>query len=427
MTKLRNMKAAVVLGSLTATVALLTGLPAASAQTAPGGGSFPGSFLVPGTNTSLAIHGIIWFDATHDFGPHQGDTTAGITGFPLNGQAGHNFNGGTFFTVKPTRPNIETRTPTAYGELKTYIEFDMNEFKNQTGSVGQGNADGFRLRQAYGTLGPLLVGQANSNFADPQSWPESIDATIDPGTMNTATVRQPQIRYTYLAGNGLSVAGSVEQNESQLGTGSAAATSLAGHLTDNTTGGGYSNWPDLVGSVNWSQPWGNLGAHAAVHQNELRSTTTTSHTETGYAFSVTGHLNTIGKDALRAGVTYIDGASNYISFASPSVIENTTTGEFSTQKAWGGWGGYTHFWAANLRSTVHGGYVHFDKPSAASGLSTAALAGIEKRWWAGHVNLIWSPVPQTDFGIEYVYWNREVQSGAKGTDQRVDLQLKFYF
>ena len=54
-------------------------------------------------------------------------------------------------------------------------------------------------------------------------------------------------------------------------------------------------------------------------------------------------------------------------------------------------------------------------------------AQIEKRWYAGHVNLIWSPVPQTDFGVEYVYWNREVQSGAKGTDQRVDVQLKFYF
>src|SRR5579875_4157948 len=202
MNKLRNMKAAVALGSLTATVALLTGLSTASAQTAPGGGSFPGSFLVPGTNTSLAIHGIIWFDAIHDFGPHMGNTTNGITGFALNNSAGHSLNGGTDFNVNPTRPNIETRTPTAYGELKTYVEFDMNEFKNQTGAVGQGNADGFRLRQAYATLGPVLVGQANSLFIDPQSWPESIDATIDPGTMNTATDRQPQIRYTYLAGNG---------------------------------------------------------------------------------------------------------------------------------------------------------------------------------------------------------------------------------
>src|SRR5512146_3319621 len=112
--KLRNYKAAVAQGSLTATVALLTGLSTASAQTAPGGGSFPGSFLVPGTNTSLAIHGFVQFDAVHDF------------------------NGGTFMDVKPTRPNIETRTPTAYGELKTYIEFDMNFFKNQTSGVGQG-------------------------------------------------------------------------------------------------------------------------------------------------------------------------------------------------------------------------------------------------------------------------------------------------
>ena len=57
MTKSRKLSALTALGSLTAAVALLAGSPDASAQTAPGGGSFPGSFLVPGTNTSVKIGG----------------------------------------------------------------------------------------------------------------------------------------------------------------------------------------------------------------------------------------------------------------------------------------------------------------------------------------------------------------------------------
>src|SRR5256885_6870374 len=68
----RNLKGTVALGSLTATVALLAGLSSASAQSAPGAGSFPQSFLIPGTNTSLSIYGVIkssWRDnigAQHD-------------------------------------------------------------------------------------------------------------------------------------------------------------------------------------------------------------------------------------------------------------------------------------------------------------------------------------------------------------------------
>src|ERR1700681_3943234 len=42
---------------------------AAMAQGAPGAGSFPGSFLVPGTQTSFKVGGYIKFDYTYDFGP----------------------------------------------------------------------------------------------------------------------------------------------------------------------------------------------------------------------------------------------------------------------------------------------------------------------------------------------------------------------
>jgi len=220
MKQMRNFKAAVALGSFTAAVALLSGLPMASAQTtAPGGGSMPGSFLVPGTNTSISFHGIIWLSGQDFIGPHQGDT--GASGPPSvylkgAGVAGgenpqYSVNGGLAWELKPARFITQTSTPSAYGEVKTYIEFDFDQFSGAqlTGS----NADIARLRQAYGTMGPWLLGQTWSAYADLQSWsdPDGVDPTIDPGVpMTTINGRVPQIRYTFLAANGLSLAGSIE-------------------------------------------------------------------------------------------------------------------------------------------------------------------------------------------------------------------------
>ena len=170
------------LGGLTATIALLTGLPAINAdeladlramqsnlrdnqelmqqrivqlaQTAPRlmrpgepgpagvamiGGSFPRSFLIPGTDTSIRVGGFT--DLTIDYwlsgGPANGNatTTVGSTGqlqvVPLNihGQTvpgfptpgnlvpvntaasrGHDF----WMSPRESRLNVETRTPTAF-------------------------------------------------------------------------------------------------------------------------------------------------------------------------------------------------------------------------------------------------------------------------------------------------------------------------
>jgi len=71
MKKVSKINIGMSLGSLTAVVAIVAGTPIAhadqaqgtndsseSGQAAPGGGSFPGSFLVPGTNTSIKIGGL---------------------------------------------------------------------------------------------------------------------------------------------------------------------------------------------------------------------------------------------------------------------------------------------------------------------------------------------------------------------------------
>src|SRR6185437_12156578 len=92
-------------------------------------------------------------------------------------------------------------------------------------------------------------GQYNSAYADATLFPDVSDSGFNPGHLNTANIRQPQVRYTYLAGNGLSLSASVEYNE-----------------------GGTVNLPSFNTGVAWDQPWGHLMSRVGVARNEVRNT-----------------------------------------------------------------------------------------------------------------------------------------------------------
>ena len=242
MKKTGSYLSATALGSISAVAALLVGLSGANAQApAPGAplsgaGSFPGSFIVPGTNTSLHVGGIIQIDTTYDFnnpgtspGAQQNDDANNInlTGPTVQGVGGsHNIHGAFRINPNATYPFFETRTPTPYGELKTFWEIDFAGTYSSsgatvtTGQVTSGtnccsNTSTPRLKQAYGTLGPWLIGMTNSNYADLDSLADTLDAFVEAGAfMGAGTAKEPQIRYTYLLPGGLSVAGSIEEAQS---------------------------------------------------------------------------------------------------------------------------------------------------------------------------------------------------------------------
>ncbi len=129
-------------------------------------------------------------------------------------QLNHSRGNGIFSqSPRESRLNVETRTPTAYGEARTFIEFDFAGTNNFSGGGNTGTtnvADNLvpRLRYAYGTLGGFLAGQANSNFSDPDANPETIDFGGDVG--QAGVVRIPQVRYTYAGPYGSAWSASLE-------------------------------------------------------------------------------------------------------------------------------------------------------------------------------------------------------------------------
>ena len=184
------------------------------------GGSFPRSFLIPGTDTSIRVGGEIRCSAcsgspaatrTCNSTTTNAGTTGQLNNIPLTGHTVgssawiNRERSNNIFNMSPqqSKLSVETRTPTAWGEARSFLEFDFAGGTNASNDPLAGSNSLIpRLRYAYGTLGPLLFGQANSNFNDSDAGMESLEfgGLIGGGGPS----RIPQIRWTQpLAGWGL--------------------------------------------------------------------------------------------------------------------------------------------------------------------------------------------------------------------------------
>jgi Porin subfamily len=256
-------------------------------------GSFPRSFLIPGTNTSIAITGYVKFDAAEWF--HGGGTGVGsgvapsVLGNPVVGGLPLNLKGpaGTVFatpaynqaarsnwiyhdSAAESRLRVETRTPTPYGQVGTVIEFDMfgctaspNDCNNlDNGTFGQL----MRLRLAYATVGGFFAGQGFIPVNDLSAGPETLDFGGDAGRFGFA--RAPWIGYTWQLPYGMSfqVAGVTPNVAVMTPIGpiqtDAFGTGLVGTYDSPGSPGGFAinptktSLPDLNLVLRYEQPWG---------------------------------------------------------------------------------------------------------------------------------------------------------------------------
>ena len=478
------------------------------------GGSFPRSFLIPGTDTSIRVGGFV--DETLDYwiqgGPANGTatTTVGVTGnlggnpldvhgqtvpgFPTKGslvpvQTAYS-RGNSIFSESPreSRLNVETRTPTPWGESRTFIEFDFAGSNNFSTNNASHVSDSLvpRLRYAYGTLGGLLAGQANSNFADPDANPETLDFGGPAG--EAGVVRIPQVRYTYAGPWGSAFSAAAEAPETDVLTpggllqtdtnlsqnpvsnsvsgastngcvangvvnGASAATLTPG-FTNTSTCAVSSNItkspaPDLTFASYWSQPWGHVDFRGVVRDLEINDGKFVSQQFLGYGGGVSGDVRPgwfgWGKDDIQWQVTAGTGIGRYISDSFNAGLATNMIGPTScaTPTATctglsaasnilihpvfeiGGTVGYQHWWLPNLRSTLAYGYAQYDNNSQLLGPLESTVAN--RQLETVHVNLIWSPVAFIDTGVEYVWGQREAVANIYGTQQTVIGKVRIKF
>jgi hypothetical protein len=272
------------------------------------GGSFPRSFLIPGTNTSLAIGGYVkldmayWFSggtpngnpAASDFGagtvqsiPLDLHGTGPLFGAPLFNP--HSRGNGVFqMTARESRLRVETHTPTAWGEADTVLEFDFYGC-----SAGGADCDNLnhstnpvvpRLRLAYGTLGGLIAGQNFVPVFDAAAHGELLDFGGTTGEIGDfGYARAPQFGYTwklpwsttfgaFLVDPDTEVWSPVGafETDSTLGVPGTVTASPAlgtGVLAVNPA---KSSYPDGNFVLEWHQPWGHFRLSGIVQDLKLQ-------------------------------------------------------------------------------------------------------------------------------------------------------------
>jgi hypothetical protein len=381
----------------------------ASAVTA---GATKGSFKLPGSNTSVTLGGYVKLDAVFT-NPSAGVGSAADLFLQPNAiadapGAADNEHNQVKFGARESRLFVKTATPTAWGNLTTYLEGD---FYGADGNESVSNSNGPRLRHAYGSLGHLLGGQTWTNFMYAPSLPETLDFG---GPVGQIFNRQAQLRWTQAFDGGSSIAGghwsvALENPESVVTVpGGASFRADDDHV------------PDITGQVVFDTSHGKVAVSGVVRQIRADAEApAVVDQRMGGALSVAGVIPAIGEDDFR----FVAAAGNAIGryangFFQDGVVD--AGGSIKLPRQWSWYAGYRHFWRENLRSNLVLSSARQSNPAGTPG-------GANRSTHSVHANLIWSPVANTDLGVEYIFADRETEDRLKGRLNRFQASAKYAF
>jgi DcaP outer membrane protein len=324
--------------------------------------------------------------------------------------------GKVFFGVRQTRFGVKGYTPTALGELKVQFDFDL---------FGVGVDEGqttMRLRNAYGELGRVLIGQANTPFMDGDVFPNTVEYW---GPTGMVFFRNVQIRYAPLVG----------ENELFIALERPGASADQGAFSDRIeldSVRGQFNLPDFSAHFKRTGKWGHVQLAGMLRSIKWKDI----HTTGGYNLSgsVVGwglHLSTainLGKSTVfRGSVIYGEGVENYMNDAPVDVgivknvgnIQTPATGK--ALPVTGIMAFIDHNWSPKLSSSIGYSSTHIDNTQYAS-------TNAYKNGQYAIVNLIATPFPNFMAALEVQYGKREnFSDGFSSDDVKIQFSFKYSF
>lgn len=375
--------------------------PDAPERQAITGGDTPGSFMLPGSNTSVTIGGYVKGSVIYS------DRSAGSASpadellipslIPLSNVTFPPAEKGKIKLVgKETRLALRTFTPSALGPVTTYVEADL---AGTGGSETATNAYALRMRHAWGSVGNLGFGQTWTNILNPYAVPETLDFAPSIGILGA--VRQGQVRWTQPIGMGeWSVA--LENPETVV-----AATSPQ---PDND------KFPDLNAKLSWRVNGGAIQVAGFVRK--LRSNVAGMNSANGKGITASIGTQLTRTDKVMFGLGYGEGVGRYWGAGFPDAI--VVNGRLQAMKTSGGFVGIRHIWTPTLRSSLDYSWVALDLPSGAP-------ATLDKKYASAHANLIWNVTKSAELGIEYLWAKRVIGSGIDGKLNRFIFSAKYAF
>ena len=366
----------------------------------------PGFYYIPGTDTCLKLGGYLRVDVLANTNSVAGGNTGGAGG------AQNRFTNGYTWRSREDL-NVDTRTATEYGVVRTYFDAVFTWTSDTYAGNGTGgtvyspiagtsapnnaNAGGV----AGGTVGVYFafiqfagftIGKAVSQFSAPwTNYPaNNFDGLVGGGGTSTGV---NQFTYTAQFGNGVQLALSAQDQSAYYQAGVNNISAGGSYGTSDYAG---TISPDFVAALKVDQAWGLAQASVAAHDNHAAyygATELTGHPDDkwGWAAALALSIKNIptgAGDTINVQGVYTEGATRYniqdlgplagsnqyyggtnipgayqsigFGFAPDSVFG--AGGQQQLVQTWGMRGGYTHNWDPYWNSSIYGAYagIHYN-------------------------------------------------------------------
>ena len=415
-----------------------------------------GFYYIPGTDTCIKLGGYLRVETALG--------TNSVYNVSTGSSAGANNRLSNYYTSRSREDfNIDTRTATEYGVVRTFFDATFSwttggytgggataYHSAPAGTNGNGSVAGGALGVYYAFIqfAGFTMGKAVSQFSAPWvNYPgNNFDGLVGGGGTVTGV---NQFTYTAQFGNGISAAISAQDQVQyyQAGiqnlTAGSVATMIAGANGVNNTAATRS--PDLVGMLRVDQAWGLFQLSAAAHDNTpgyygATELTGSPGSKWGYAVQAALSIKNIPTgpgDTINMQAVYTDGATRYniqdlspggysiyggtglagayqsIGFGGSPDAVYTSAGAGSsleTVRTWGFRGAYTHNWDAHWNSALYGAYAQVKYGTLGTAAICANIAGAlvagstcNPDYNIGQMGLItrWTPVKNLTFSADF--------------------------
>lgn len=287
--------------------------------------------------------------------------------------------------------------------LGTFVEIDF--MFSDSGDDRISNSYQPRLRHAFFTYENWLFGQTWMTFLNVAALPDTLDF-IGPAE-STIFGRQTQVRYTRGPWQF-----ALENPETTI-------TPFAGGdrivADDNQL-------PDIVARYNLAGDWGGFTVTALLRELRYENQAAGVEDSPGaYGISLSGLFKVGARDDFRWMISAGKGLGRYmgLNVADGGVLD--ADGRLHAIESAGLFGSYRHLWNDRWRSSLTLGYLAVNNDVALTGTGVTRSAG------SLHLNLIFSPLPQFDLGVEFLYAERELENGTDGDLARLQFSAKYAY
>jgi hypothetical protein len=303
--------------------------------------------------------------------------------------------GGNQFNVnaRGSQLSIDVRAPELPGSPRFYYQNDF---------FGSGGGElPFRVRQLYGQIYNVVLGQTFSVFEDPDAWPDTVDYE---GPNSAVFARRPLVRYMLPLSKKWQLNFGLEKPGAEVDTSIDPDARNVNHAPD---GGLNVRWEDSkIGHVQFGAILRDIGAKGPIVGDQSTF---------GWGLNLSTSLNVFDRDSLQAQLTYGEGLFRYFNddFANNDAAYDSS-GNLTAIPAFGAMIGYTHKWSDILRSTASYGYVNLDNE-----FSQAPNAYHQTHY--ASLNVVWQARKRLTLGLEGLYGHKEEKSGAEGDAFRIQV------